>query len=65
MDDMEKIIIRYLLSKHYIYWDRYMADIIYCFSGTQRQLEIFEKFRNSTHYSLNLTLEAENSNCSH
>lgn len=38
MDKLENIIHQNNLSKNFVYWYRYVDDIVACFVGTDRQL---------------------------
>lgn len=40
MDNLEIQIHKYLLSKLFMFWCRYLDDIFVCFTGTNRQLKL-------------------------
>lgn len=59
VDNLEKQIFNHPLSKRFLYWHRYVDDIITCFSGTNRQLDQFLSFINNLHPKIKFTVELE------
>lgn len=62
MDNLEKIIHKHPMSNKFIYWYRYVDDIIANFTGTTRQLDSFLTFINSVHSNIKFTIEMEQNN---
>ena len=48
--------------KSFIFWYRYVDDILAIFLGTRRQLQIFLNFINNLHKNISFTLELEDNN---
>ena len=59
MDHLENIICKHPLFKQFIYWHRYVDDILTCFTGTDRQLTQFLEFINTIHNNIKFTIEKE------
>ena len=51
-----------LYKKHFQFWYRYVDDILTCFKGTTRQLEIFLQFIKTLHPKIKFTFEMEQNN---
>ena len=49
MNNLEKKIFKHPLSKHILWWYRYVDDIFYIFKGTERQIKLFLDFLNTLH----------------
>ena len=47
------------LFKQFIYWYRYVDDIVTCFTGTDRQLSQFLTLLNNFHHNIKFTIEEE------
>lgn len=62
MNSMETTIHKHPLIKNFIFWYRYVDDIITCFIGTNRQLNHFLEFINSLHDNIKFTIELETNN---
>lgn len=62
MDEIESKIHNNPLSSNFIYWYRYVDDIITCFTGTNRQLDTFVNFINGIHPKIHFTMEMEEDN---
>jgi len=62
MDHLEKIIHKHKISNSFIYWYRYVDDVLACFTGTNRQLDSFLEYINSLHEKINFTIETEKDN---
>ena len=62
MDNLENKIFKNTLSKKFLYWYRYVDDILACFIGTDRQLQTFLNFINNLHSNIEFTLETEQNN---
>lgn len=61
MDDFERRIFQDRNKcSNIVYWYRYVDDIICLWSGTNRQLTIFENYINSIENNIKFTLEIEN-----
>lgn len=59
MDNIESIISKHPLFKKFIYWYRYVDDVLACFIGTERQLDQFLEFINNIHNNIKFTIEKE------
>ncbi|KAK9886134.1 hypothetical protein WA026_014921 [Henosepilachna vigintioctopunctata] len=59
MDNLEHTIHDHPLSQRFLYWFRYVDDIICCFTGSKRQLHSFQNLINSIHPKIKFTLEEE------
>ena len=60
MSNIVKLIMDSELSKkHILFWYRYVDDIFACFKGTDRQIDIFNKFLNNIHPNIVFTNEIE------
>ena len=59
MDNLEHKIHEHPLSKNFIYWYRYVDDILACFIGTDRQLNSFLNYINNLHQNIKFTIEIE------
>jgi hypothetical protein len=59
MNDIEKSIHKHPLSNKFLYWYRYVDDIIACFTGTSRQLNTFVNNINTIHPNIKFTIELE------
>lgn len=59
MDDLETKFHNNKWSKAFVYWYRYVDDILVCFTGTNRQLNNILQFINSLHPSITFTMEEE------
>ncbi|KAK9879490.1 hypothetical protein WA026_006560 [Henosepilachna vigintioctopunctata] len=62
MDNLEHTIHDHPLSQRFLYWFRYVDDIICCFTGSNRQLHSFLNFINAIHPKIKFTLEEEMEN---
>ena len=62
MNNIEKMIFKHPLTNKILYWYRYVDDILVCFIGTTRQLNVLETFINSIHSNIKFTLEIEKDN---
>ena len=64
MDHLEKRIFNSYnsLLKNILYWHRYVDDILCCWTGTDRQLNIFLNYLNKLEPSIKFTLEIESNN---
>lgn len=62
MDYIESIISKNPLFEKFIYWYRYVDDVLACFTGTERQLDNFLDFINSIHNNIKFTIEKEHNN---
>ena len=62
MDNLEKVIHQHNLSNNFLYWYRYVDDILACFVGTERQLQSFLNYINSIHTNIKFTLEIKQNN---
>lgn len=62
MDFIESEIKKHPLFKKFLYWHRYVDDIFTCFTGTDRQLNIFTDFINNIHNNIKFTIETETNN---
>ncbi|KAK9890817.1 hypothetical protein WA026_012160 [Henosepilachna vigintioctopunctata] len=59
MDELENSIQINPNFKHFVFWYRYVDDIITCFTGTDRSLKNFENFINAVHPNIKFTTEIE------
>lgn len=59
MDNFEAKIHSHQCSKNFLYWYRYVDDIICCFKGTDRQLQCFFDYINTIHPKIKFTIERE------
>lgn len=59
VNHLELIIHKHPQIQHFIYWYRYVDDILTCFTGTKRQLNIFLNFINNIHPNIKFTMEVE------
>ena len=59
MDNIENIIFNSILCNNLLFWYRYVDDILGCFVGSTRQLDIFHKFINSIHPKIKFKIENE------
>lgn len=60
MDNLETLILSSPQGKKHInFWHRYVDDILACFTGTKRQLELFLQYLNNLHPTIKFTLETE------
>lgn len=60
MNELKKQIEKHpIFKQHFLYYFRYVDDIIVCFTGTNRQLKIFTDFINKLHTKIEFTLEME------
>ena len=59
MDSLESQISKHPLFKQFLYWHRYVDDVLTCFIGTDRQLKVFIDFINSLHRNIKFTVELE------
>lgn len=59
MENRWKIIHSDQLGTYFIYWYKYVDDIICCFNRIQRKQESFQKLINSIHPRLNFTLKVK------
>lgn len=59
MNAIELKIHKHSNNINYIYWYRYVDDIITCYTGTERQLNKSLEFLNSLHPNITFTMEVE------
>ena len=59
MDFLENQISKHPLFNQFIYWHRYVDDILTCFVGTERQLKYFLNYINNLHNNIQFTIEKE------
>lgn len=59
MNDLENKIHPSSLDSKFLYWYRYVDDVLACFVGTDRQLQTFLNFINNLHRNIKFTLEIE------
>lgn len=59
MDNLEKEIHRSKFSNNIKFWVRYVDDILICFNGSNRQLDLFVTYINNIHDNINFTIERE------
>lgn len=60
MDNLEGIIHgNNVLHRGFLYWHRYVDDVLTCFVGTTRQLDSFLEYINSLHPNIKFTMEIE------
>ena len=62
MNFLENKISQHSNFKYFLYWYRYVDDVIACFSGTDRQLNSFLEFINKLHPNIKFTIELESQN---
>ena len=62
VDNLEKQIHKHPLGKQFLYWHRYVDDILACFTGAERQLNQFLNFINNMHNNIKLTVEVQELN---
>ena len=62
MDNLEKTILSSNNSRNILFWYRYVDDILACFVGSQRQLDLFFNYINNLHPKIKFTLEIEENN---
>lgn len=62
MDSLENKISKHPLFSKFVYWYRYVDDILACFTGTDRQLQLFLDYINNIHPNIKFTIEIENNN---
>lgn len=62
MNFIESKISEHSLFKKFIYWYRYVDDVLACFTGTDRQLKIFCEYINNLHANIKFTTEEETNN---
>ena len=63
MNSLEEYVSKNPLFKQFIYWYRYVDDILTCFTGTDRQLSQFLTLLNNFHLNIKFTI-IEVTNCS-
>ena len=59
MNSLEEHVSKNPLFKQFIYWYRYVDDILTCFTGTDRQLSQFLTLLNNFHPNIKFTIEEE------
>lgn len=62
MNNLEETIHKSDLHNLFLYWYRYVDDILTCFIGTNRQLSKFLNFINNIHPNIKFTIEEEINN---
>ena len=62
MDNSESKIRQHPFFKLFECWYRYVDDILACFLGTRRQLNIFLNFINGLHKNISFSIEFEENN---
>ena len=62
MNFLENKISQHSNFKYFLYWYRYIDDVIACFSDTDRQLNSFLEFINKLHPNIKFTIELESQN---
>lgn len=62
MDNLEISIKKHQYFKSFLFWYRYVDDVLACFVGTERQLNKFFIFINNLHPRIKFTLEIEEDN---
>ena len=62
LDSLESKISKNPLFKKLNYWHRYVADVLACFTGTDRQLTVFLEYINNLHNNIKFTIENEINN---
>lgn len=60
MCHLENKIMSHPLSKYLLIWYRYVDDIISCWTGTSRQLDIFLNFIKGLHGNIKFTQKVQN-----
>lgn len=58
-DSLESIIMNHPLFKKFLYWYRYVDDVLTCFIGTETQLNQFIELINNLHPNIKFTIERE------
>lgn len=62
MNNLEEKIYSHPISKQFLYYFRYVDDILVCFKGTDRQLSTLQQFLNTLHPNITFTTELEENN---